>query len=203
MALCRTDGTDDAFANTSDDSVFAGATDELLDAGTHGDTGNGMQLDTVKSHGGNLRGLDDLRVHGHLYGFENVTTGEVDGGSFLEVELDVCLVGSDERLDDAEHVTTAEVVCFEQVRIDRETSLTAQNARFDDNLRRHFTQAHTDELENAHVCLGEQGLKPQAEELADKGKDDDDDNGGNDDAYGKKCIHLFFSSLCFFCLKLH
>ena len=189
VAHCRTDGRDDAFANAGDDSFFAGTADELLDAGAHGDTRDGVELDTVEGHCGNLRGRDDFRVHGHLHGFEHVTARKVDCGGFFKVELDVSLVCCDERLDDAEHVTAGEVVCFEQVRIDREACLAAEDSRFDDDLRRHFSKTHTDELENAHVCLGEQCLKPKAKEFADKGEDDDDDDGSNDYAYGKKSIH--------------
>ena len=89
---------------------------------------------------------------------------------------------------------------FEQVCIDGKACLAAEDSSFHDDLRRHFTEAHTDELEDAHVCLGEQGLEPEAKELADKGENDDDDDGGNDNANGKKCIHLFFSKLCVFVL---
>ncbi len=198
-AYRRTDGRHDAFANAGDNRLFAGTTDELLDAGAHGNTGNGVQLDTVKGHCGNLRGRDDLRVHGHLHGLEHVTAGKVDGGCFLEVELDVCLVGGNERLNHAQHVTAAKVVGFEQVRIDREASLAAEDSGFHDDLRGHLTQAHTDELEDAHVCLGEQGLEPEAEELADKGEEDDDGNRRDNDSNDKECIHclspvLFFSN---------
>ena len=113
MAYCRTDGRNDAFADAGDNRLFAGATHQLLDAGAHGNTGNGMQLDAVESHGGNLRGGNHLRVHGHLHGFQHVTAGEVDGRGFLKVQLDVSLVGGNEGLDYAEHVTAAKVVGFQ------------------------------------------------------------------------------------------
>ena len=160
MALCGTDRRHNAFAHAGDHGIFASATHQLLDAGAHGNAGHGMQLNTVESHGGNLRRFNHLRVHGHLHGLEHVTAGEVDSGGFLEIELDVRLVRGDERLDYAEHVTAAKVVGFEQVRVDREACLAAEDSGFNNHLRRHLTQAHTDKLENAHVCLGEQGLQP-------------------------------------------
>jgi hypothetical protein len=91
-------------------------------------------------------------------------------------------------------------VGFEQVRIDREAGLAAEDSGFNNHLRGHLTQTHTDELEDAHVCPGEQGLEPEAEELADKGEEDDDGNRRDDDSNDKECIHclspvLFFQIL--------
>ena len=63
---------------------------------------------------------------------------------------------------------------FEQVRVDGKAGLAAEDSGFHNHLRRHLTQTHTDELENAHVRPGEQCLQPEAEELAYEGEQDDD-----------------------------
>jgi hypothetical protein len=88
-------------------------------------------------------------------------------------------------------------VGFEQVRVDGEAGLATEDSGFDDDLRWHLTQAHTDELENAYVCPGEQGLEPEAEELADEGEKDDDGNRRDDDSYDNESIHELFSGLFF------
>jgi hypothetical protein len=94
-------------------------------------------------------------------------------------------------------------VRFEQVRVDREACLATQNSGFDNHLRRHLTQAHTDELEDAHVRPGEQGLEPEAEELADEGEEDDDGNRRDNDSNDEEVFHCLSPLFLFSLRNIH
>ena len=91
MAVRRADGRDDALADTRQDCFLAGTADQLLDVGANRYASLGNELDTVFSHGGNRRRVDDLRVYGHLHGLEDVAPRQVDSRSHLEGKVDVCL----------------------------------------------------------------------------------------------------------------
>ena len=84
MTLCTTDRADDSFAYTRQDGVFTGTADQLFDVRANCHTCLGDQLNTVFGNSRYRRRVDHFRIHTHLYGFEHITTCQVDGGCHLE-----------------------------------------------------------------------------------------------------------------------
>ena len=84
MALGTTDGTDNTFAYAGKDRVLTCTSDELAYVRAHRHTGFGNQLNTVFRNGGYRRRINHFGIHRHLYGFEHITTGEVDRRGHLE-----------------------------------------------------------------------------------------------------------------------
>ena len=156
------DGGDDAFAHAGEDGLLAGAADELLDVGAHGDTGFGDELDAVLGHGGHGGRVDDLGVDGGLHGLQHVAAGEVDGRGGLEVEVHVGLVGADEGVDHGGHMAAGQVVGLEVVLLDLQAGLGGRNHVVDNHRGRHFAEAHEDELHKVDVHAGDDGLEPDA-----------------------------------------
>ena len=59
--------------------------------------------------------VDDLGVDAGLHGLEHVAAGQVDGGGLLEGQVDVGLVGGDQRVDHVDDVAAGQVVGFQLV----------------------------------------------------------------------------------------
>ena len=93
MVLGRTDRGYDTFAYTGQYRVFTGTAHQLADIGTYGDAGFGDQLDTVLGYGCHRRCVNDFRIDRHLYRFEHVTSGQVNGCCHLEGQVNVCFGG--------------------------------------------------------------------------------------------------------------
>ena len=91
MVLGRTDRRNDTLAYTRKHGILTGTTYKAFDVGTHGNTGNGNELDTILCHSRNVWSIYNLWVNRHLHGLEHVTACKVDGSRHLERQLDVCL----------------------------------------------------------------------------------------------------------------
>ena len=109
----RSDGRNDTFAYTGQDSVFTGTTYQLADIGAYRYTGFGYQLDTILSHGRHGRSVNHLRVYRHLNRFEHVTSGKVDGGGHLEGQFDVRFGGGNQCMNHSFHVSAGKVVSLQ------------------------------------------------------------------------------------------
>ena len=163
MGLRRADGRDDAFADACDDGLFAGAADEAIDVGAHGDAAQSDELDAVFRDRGDFGRRNDFRIDAHLNGFEHVTSGEIDRSGLRERELDVGFVGGDEGVHDALDVATREVVRFELIHAQFETGFDGADARFDDHRWRHAAQPHRDECADADIGAGRKSRNPEPE----------------------------------------
>ena len=85
----------------------------MADIGAHRYTGLGNQLDTVFGNSCHGRGVNYFGVNGHLYGFEYVTAGKVDGGCHLERQLDIGFRGGYQCVYHPLYVTSGKVVRFQ------------------------------------------------------------------------------------------
>ena len=178
------DGADDALSDAGDDGFFGGAADELFEVGADGYARFDEQADTVFSHGveegGSLfriRAVDDLRVDAGRNGVENIAAGEVDGGSLLETQLDVGLVGGDERLHHVNDIASGEVMRFEQVAADINPGFDGLNTGAGDQRYRHFAQDfHPDQVVEFDRRAGPPGLYPDREHGENNRREDKADD---------------------------
>ena len=123
VALRRTDGRDDALADTRDDRVLTRAADEARDVRPDGHARFDAQFDAVFRDRRNGRRLDDLGVDRHLDRVEHVAAGKVDRPRRLRLQLDVGAVRADQSVDDLDRVALGENVRFELVDRDVESRL--------------------------------------------------------------------------------
>ena len=160
----RTDARHDAFAHAGKDSVLACTTYELVDIGTHRDAGLGDELDTVFGNGGNRRRINDFGINGGLHGFEHVATGEVNSRGLFKREVYVGFRRADKSVHHALHVAAGHIVRLEVVARDvaQPCLVRLDEARHDD-VGRHVTDAHQEELQQRDVYARHFGGYPKEE----------------------------------------
>ena len=118
-----------------------------MDVGTHGHAGLGYQLDTVLGHSRYWRSVDNLGIYGHLHGLKHVAARQVNGGSLLEVEGDVGLVGADEGVYNPADVALGQIVGLKFVGVEFKAGLGAGNHSLDNGSRRDLAPAHQNKLD--------------------------------------------------------
>ena len=83
----RTNARHDTFAHACQNGVLSGTAYQLVDVGAHRHACLGYELDAVLGNSGYRRCVYHFGVDGSLYGFKNITAGQVDGSSLLEREI--------------------------------------------------------------------------------------------------------------------
>ena len=183
MGFCAADGGDDAFTDTGDNGLLAGAADQALDVCAHGHAGFGAQLDTVLGDGGNHGSLDDLRGNAHLDCLEDITASQVNGAGFFKGHFNVCPLGGDQGVDDAVHITAGQVVGFQLADGQVQASLVRFDQRVDQTLGLDAADPHTYERADRDVHATGQGRNPQSHgdevEKDCQGDENDNDNDRN------------------------
>ncbi len=124
--------------------------------------------------------VDDLRIDAGLHGLEHVAAGQVDGRGLLEGQVELGLVGGDDRLDHQGHVAAGQVVGFEALAGDpfgvAQSGLHGHDLRADDHLRVDLAERHPQEVEDPDPRPGRLRLDPEAEVAnEDRQRDDADD----------------------------
>ena len=164
MALRRTDGADDTFAYTGENSIFSGTSDELADVRTYSDAGFGDELDTVFRHSRYGRGIDHFRIDTHLHGFEHITSGKVDCRSHLEGQVNPRLAGRNEGMNNTLYMSSGEVMRLQTIALDiRQAGLMRLDHTVHDLRGRHLTDTHQEELYETDVHTTDCGIDPQHE----------------------------------------
>ena len=193
VAFARADGRNDAFAYTSQHRVFACTTHQLADVGTNRHARLGDELDAVLGYGGHGRSVDDLGVDRHLNGFEDVAPRQVDGGGHLEGQVDVCLGGRHEGVYHLFDVSACQIVGFEAVACDvAQACLVGFDEPWHDDVGRHVTDAHQEELHQRDVDARHLGREPE-EEGHIMEKQNQKDDASHDEEGGqvqRACVHF-------------
>ena len=183
VVLGRPDGGHDALADPGHDRLFGRAADQPFEVRPHRDPGLHLELDPVPrdrvdgaARHRARRHVDHLRVDGGVDGLLGVPPGEVDRAAPVVGQLDVRLVGGDDRLHHPHDVSAREVVRLELVAGHLDSRLPGGDARGDDGAGIHLAEPHEDDLDEAHRSVGEDGLPPEPERVPDEGEDDEDDD---------------------------
>ena len=161
MAQSRADRGDDAFTHTGQNGLLAGTADELLNVGTHGDTGLGYQLDTVLGHSGHRRRVDNLGVDRCLHSLQHVAASQVDGGGGAEIKVHIGFAGRDEGLHHVGDIAASQIVGFQLVLRQLQPCLGGVNHVIDYHAGRYFAETHKHKLNQRGVNTRHQRLEPQ------------------------------------------
>ena len=168
----RTDGGNDAFADTGKHGFFTCATNQAVDIRPHGHAGDRRQLNSVFGHRRNPRRLDHLRIDTHLHRFEHVTACEIDCGCPLEMQRYIGLVGCNKRLHHPQYISPGEKVRFKVVAFNVKSRLDRHDLRFNDQLGRYFTEPHEDDIEQTDTGSRNERLHPERQSGTDEENDD-------------------------------
>ena len=175
VGLGCSDAGYDTLADAGQDGLLAGSSDQLLDVGAHGHPGLGYHLYAVLCHGCHGRCVDDLGVDGHLHGLEYITAGQVDGGSHLEVQGNVGLVGGDEGVHHVGNIALCQIMRLESIGVQFQAGFRAGHHSHDDGARGYFSPSHQHELDERDSHSRYQGLEPQGHR-----EEPQEDNQGHD-----------------------
>lgn len=183
MGLCRTDAGDNTLAYTSQNRIFPCTTNQLMDVGTHRDTGFGNQLNTVLGHSCYGRRVDDFRIDTGLYGLKHITTCQVNRCRLLKRKVYVGLRSRDQGMHHALHVSACHIMCFEIIAGNRtQTCFMRLYQAGHNDARGHITDAHQEQLEQRDLYTRHFSREPKEE--GDKMKKDRQQNNRR---YGYHC----------------
>ena len=143
MFNCRTNVSNDTFADTGDDSRFTGAADQTVNIGAYGNAGFDLQFDAVFSNCRNYRRFNYFGVNAHLHCFQYITSGKVNSAGTLKRQRDLSSVSSDQRIDDTVNVAAGQIMRFQLIDIDVQTCLISFDKRQHDLGSRHAAEPHT------------------------------------------------------------
>ena len=162
MFFGRTYISYNAFTDTSDNSSFACTANQSVDVSTHSNTSLNFKFNTVLCHSRYNRSFDNLRVNAHLHCFQNITTCKVNSTATFKVQINACAMRCNQSINYTVNITACKIVCFQLVNINVQASLICFNKRQHDLSSRHTTQAHTNQINNAHAHTGSNSRNPQA-----------------------------------------
>ena len=162
MFFGRTYISYDTFANAGDNGSFACTANQSVDISTHGNTSLNFKFDTVLCHSRYNGSFDNFRVNAHLHCFQNVTTCKVNSTATFKVQINACSMSCNQSINYTINITTCKIVCFKLVNIYVQASLVSFNKGQYDLSSRHATQAHTNQINNAHAHTSSNSRNPQA-----------------------------------------
>ncbi len=158
------DGADDPLADTRDDRLLPRAADQAVQVGADRHAGAGLHLNPVQRnavHGRaplfRVRAVNHLRLHARLHRVEHVASGQVNRARAIEVQLDVRLVGRDQRGHHVLDVPAGQVVRLQLLRAEIQARLHRRDAGIHDGARIHAPQTHEDQREEGDVRPGHRG----------------------------------------------
>ena len=93
----RADGGNYALADARDDRLLPSTANQPVDIGAHRHPAQGLDLDAVFGDRRDQWGVDHFGIDAQLDRFEHIATGQVDRRSPLEAQIDIGLVGRDQR----------------------------------------------------------------------------------------------------------
>ena len=162
MTLGRTDRGYNTLAHTCKNRILAGTTDKTLDVGTHCNTRNGNELDTVLCHSCNVRCINNLWVYRHLHSLKHVATGKVNGCSHLECKFYIRLRCRNKCMHHPLDVTARKIMRLKTVASNiLQTRLMSLNHRLNDDTGRYITDAHKKELQQRNPNSRHLGRQPK------------------------------------------
>ena len=130
---------------------LTGTADKLVDIGTNRHAGLAYKLDTVLGHGRYRRSVDDLGIHRHLDSLENITSGQVDSCSRLEIQRNVRLVGGNKGIDHLYDIALGKIVRLQLIGLQRQACLGAGNHCDYDGVRIYASPAHEHKLDERNM----------------------------------------------------
>ena len=186
----RADGADDSFAHPGNDRLFGGPADDLPQVRPHRYPGLDLQLDSVLGHAVERFSaaaadgtVDHLGIDAGLDGFEHVSSGQVDGGRQLEVEVQLGLVCSHQGTHHQGDVSAGQVVGFQVLggeAIIAQPGLHRHDLAADNDRRADLADGHEDQVEHADSGPREFGLEPKPEIPGEDRQDDQCENHADD-----------------------
>src|SRR5207247_1130006 len=163
----RADGGDNAFADARDDRLFRRTTDETVQVRADGHARLGLYDDAVLGHTVDrdfarrgIRTINDFRVDRRFHRFEDglagLLSGEVNGASAVELEVDSGLAGHDQRANDHFDVAAGEEMGVELIDADVQAGLDRIDAAVHDQSDGNLAQPEREQLGVADAGAGHQ-----------------------------------------------
>ena len=162
MHFRRTYRGNDAFPDAGDYSRFPGAANQPFNVGAHGNPRFNPQFNTVFRHRTNDRRFNDFRVNAHLYRFQHVAAGQINGAGPFKGKVNGCPMRCNQGVDDPVHVTPCQVMGFQLIGIYIKACLVCLDQRKYDFIRRHPAQPHPHQIENADADACGYGRNPKS-----------------------------------------
>jgi hypothetical protein len=181
--VSRADRAHNTFAHTRNDRFFGRATNESIKVRAHCDARFHFHPDAVLSDAVNrrtthvwARGVDHFRIDARAHRFEHRLAGsfgrQIDGAGSIEVERNPCLVRSNQGENNMADIAARQVMCFQWIAPDVQTSFHGRNAVVDNQSNRHLPQTHADHFSYSDGSVGDSSPEPGCEKLE---KDDRED----------------------------
>jgi len=102
--------------------------------------------------GQSITTVDHFGINARLHGFQDVSTGQVDRGSRIPVEIDLSSMSRDQSSHDDRYFAAGQIVSLHGFGRDcSEPRLDGHNLAVDDHVRIDLPQRHENQLEGAHL----------------------------------------------------
>ena len=147
--MSRADRAHNTFADTRNDGFFGRATNESIEVGAHCHARFHFHPDAVLCDAVNCRtthvwarGVDHFRIDACAHRFEHRLAGsfgrQINGAGSIEVERNPCFVCSNQGENNMADIAARQIMRFQWIAPDIQTSFHGRNAVVDNQSNRHL-----------------------------------------------------------------